>query len=53
MEKLIITVAPTGSVPRKRNTPYLLVTPKEIAETLQREVATPEEARRILGLKPR
>ncbi len=33
MEKLIITVAPTGSVPRKRNTPYLPVTPEEIAET--------------------
>ena len=33
MEKLIITVAPTGSVPRKKNTPYVPVTPDEIAET--------------------
>ncbi|MFX1369226.1 MAG: 3-keto-5-aminohexanoate cleavage protein [Promethearchaeota archaeon] len=33
MEKLIITVAPTGSVPRKKDTPYLPVTPEEIAET--------------------
>lgn len=33
MEKLIITVAPTGSVPQKKDTPYLPVTPEEIAET--------------------
>lgn len=33
MEKLIITVAPTGSVPRKKHTPYVPVTPDEIAET--------------------
>jgi 3-keto-5-aminohexanoate cleavage enzyme len=33
MEKLIITVAPTGSVPRKRDTPYVPITPDEIAET--------------------
>jgi 3-keto-5-aminohexanoate cleavage enzyme len=33
MEKLIITVAPTGSVPRKEDTPYVPVTPDEIAET--------------------
>jgi len=33
VEKLIITVAPTGSVPRKRDTPYVPVTPEEIAET--------------------
>src|SRR5437773_10281518 len=33
MEKLIITVAPTGSVPRKKDTPHLPVTPDEIAET--------------------
>lgn len=33
MEKLIITVAPTGSVPRKRNTIHVPVTPDEIAET--------------------
>ena len=33
MEKLMITVAPTGSVPRKKDTPYLPVTPDEIAET--------------------
>jgi len=33
MEKVIITVAPTGSVPRKRDTPHVPVTPDEIAET--------------------
>ena len=33
MEKLIITVAPTGSVPRKKDTPFVPVTPDEIAET--------------------
>jgi 3-keto-5-aminohexanoate cleavage enzyme len=33
MEKLIITVAPTGSVPRKKDTPYLPISPDEIAET--------------------
>ncbi|MFX1441027.1 MAG: 3-keto-5-aminohexanoate cleavage protein, partial [Promethearchaeota archaeon] len=32
-DKLIIAVAPTGSVPRKKDTPYLPVTPEEIAET--------------------
>lgn len=33
MEKLCITVAPTGSVPRKKDTPHVPVTPDEIAET--------------------
>jgi len=33
MDKLIITVAPTGSVPQKKDTPYVPVTPDEIAET--------------------
>ena len=33
MEKLIITVAPTGSVPRKKDTRHVPVTPDEIAET--------------------
>src|SRR2546421_11907707 len=33
MEKVIITVAPTGSVPRKKDTPHVPVTPDEIAET--------------------
>ncbi|TFG27444.1 3-keto-5-aminohexanoate cleavage protein [Candidatus Thorarchaeota archaeon] len=33
MDKLIITVAPTGSVPRKKNTPFVPITPDEIAET--------------------
>lgn len=33
MEKLIITVATTGSVPRKKDTPHVPVTPDEIAET--------------------
>jgi 3-keto-5-aminohexanoate cleavage enzyme len=33
LDKLIITVAPTGSVPRKSDTPFLPTTPEEIAET--------------------
>ncbi len=33
MEKLIITVAPTGSVPKKRNTKFIPVLPDEIVET--------------------
>jgi 3-keto-5-aminohexanoate cleavage enzyme len=33
MEKLIITVAPTGSVPKKKSNPYVPITPKEIIET--------------------
>ncbi len=32
MEKLIITVAPTGSIPRKEKTPHVPVTPEEIVE---------------------
>lgn len=32
MEKLIITVAPTGAVTTRRDTPYLPISPKEIAE---------------------
>jgi len=32
MGKLIITVAPTGSVPRKKMTPYVPITAKEIVE---------------------
>jgi 3-keto-5-aminohexanoate cleavage enzyme len=36
MEKLVITVAPTGSVPRKKDTPHVPVTPDEIAETADR-----------------
>ena len=31
MDKLIVTVAPTGNVPTKEMTPYLPVTPEEIA----------------------
>ncbi len=33
MEKLIITVAPTGSVPTKSNTPHIPITPEEIIQT--------------------
>jgi len=33
VEKLIITVAPTGSVPKKKNNPHVPITPKEIIET--------------------
>ena len=36
MEKLIITVAPTGNVPTKEMNPHLPVTPEEIAETAVR-----------------
>jgi 3-keto-5-aminohexanoate cleavage enzyme len=32
-EKLIIAVAPTGSLPRKKDTPHVPVTPDEIADT--------------------
>jgi len=33
MEKLIITVAPTGSVPTKKNNPHIPITPGEIIQT--------------------
>jgi 3-keto-5-aminohexanoate cleavage enzyme len=33
MEKLIITVAPTGSLPRKKHNPNVPITPREIIET--------------------
>ncbi len=33
MEKLIITVAPTGSLPKRKNTPHVPITPAEIVET--------------------
>lgn len=36
MEKLIITVAPTGSVPKKKNTPHVPITTAEIVETALR-----------------
>ena len=36
MDKLIITIAPTGSVPRKEQNPHVPVTPKEIVETAQK-----------------
>ena len=36
MDGVIITVAPTGSVPRKKDTPHVPVTPDEIAETAYR-----------------
>ncbi len=32
VEKLIITLAPTGMIPTKKQTPYVPVTPEEIAE---------------------
>jgi 3-keto-5-aminohexanoate cleavage enzyme len=32
MDKLIITVAPTGSIPRKKDTPHVPITPQEIVE---------------------
>jgi len=36
VEKLIVTVAPTGSVPTKAQNPHLPLTPQEIAETAYR-----------------
>lgn len=36
MEKLIITVAPTGSLPTKKMTPYVPITPQEIVATGRR-----------------
>jgi len=36
MDKLIITVAPTGNVPTKEMNPHLPITPEEIAETAVR-----------------
>lgn len=36
MQKLIITIAPTGNVPTKAMTPHVPVTPKEIAEDIVR-----------------
>jgi len=33
MEKLIITVAPTGSVPKKKDNPNVPITPREIIQT--------------------
>ena len=36
MEELIITVAPTGSVPTRAQNPHLPLTPQEIAETAYR-----------------
>ncbi len=32
MRKIIITVAPTGSIPTRLDTPYLPITPEEVAE---------------------
>ncbi|HHV79639.1 MAG TPA: 3-keto-5-aminohexanoate cleavage protein [Firmicutes bacterium] len=36
MDKLIITVAPTGAWPTKKDTPYVPLTPREIAEEVYR-----------------
>lgn len=36
MDKLIITVAPTGSLPRKRHNPHVPITPREIVDTAVR-----------------
>ena len=35
-DKVIITVAPTGSIPTRQDSPYLPVTPEEIAEETRR-----------------
>lgn len=47
----IISVAITGSVPRKSDHPALPVSPAEQVESTQ-AVADPAEARRLLGLGP-
>ena len=36
MDKTIITVAPTGAWPTKKDTPYVPITPEEIAEETYR-----------------
>jgi uncharacterized protein (DUF849 family) len=55
--KVIITCAVTGSIHTPSMSPYLPVTPQEIAEVaiegLGLDVATPDDAREILGLKGR
>jgi 3-keto-5-aminohexanoate cleavage enzyme len=33
MQKLVITVAPTGSLPKKKHTPHVPITPQEIIDT--------------------
>lgn len=35
-DKVIITVAPTGSIPTRKDTPYLPITPEEVAEETKR-----------------
>ena len=38
MEKLIITAAVTGSLPTKKRTPHVPITPAEIVERLNQEI---------------
>jgi uncharacterized protein (DUF849 family) len=47
MEKLIITVALTGAVTMPTQTPYLPITPQQLAD----EAVRAAEARKILNLK--
>ncbi|MDD5748445.1 MAG: 3-keto-5-aminohexanoate cleavage protein [Actinomycetota bacterium] len=35
-DKVIITVAPTGSIPTRKDTPYLPITPEEVAQETKR-----------------
>jgi len=49
MEKLMITVAPTGSLPTKKMTPHVPINPEQIIE-MGRDVASSDEARQILRL---
>ena len=64
MDKVIISAAITGAVHTPSMSPYLPITPEQladeaeqvkevvqIADALGREVATPDEARDLLGLK--
>ena len=60
MDKVIISAAITGAVHTPSMSPYLPITPKQladeavaacIADALGRDVATPDEARNLLGLK--
>lgn len=41
MEKLIITIAPTGNVPTKEMTPYVPVTAAEIVSDVEKRALLP------------
>ncbi len=54
MEKLVITVAITGSKITRETTPYIPITPGEIVASAiecREAAAPPKDARRILSLR--